>query len=356
MPRVTVAICTYNRAHYLAESLQSVIDQTYKDIAIIVYDNASTDNTEAVVRSFSDPRVDYIKNEKNISGVGNLNKALSCCKTEFLVIFHDDDIMLPHMIETEVAAMDKYPNTAICGQMYSSLTIDSNSKILTRNIPRKKKYLVYEQYDFINECLKCGHDFLTCPSVMFNMSFIKKEQLRFDVNCGPAADWLLWLEINMYQRKIVGITRPIMKYRIHEQSDSQVSANKTGVFNDSHYYIQKWLISNDFKNLEKLYDHFIFIALQPISMDILKYKRFKKQEAESIINNLRIKYSWNLSSQAMVINALLNITKNEVIYNKIKLKEYIKIKNMLERSFNLKTSNIYDMKFYIKYFFNKIYH
>lgn len=160
----------------------------------------------------------------------------------------------------------------------------------------------------------------------------------------------------MYQRKIVGITRPIMKYRIHEQSDSQVSANKTGVFNDSHYYIQKWLISNDFKNLEKLYDHFIFIALQPISMDILKYKRFKKQEAESIINNLRIKYSWNLSSQAMVINALLNITKNEVIYNKIKLKEYIKIKNMLERSFNLKTSNIYDMKFYIKYFFNKIYH
>lgn len=174
MPRVTVAICTYNRAHYLAESLQSVIDQTYKDIAIIVYDNASTDNTEAVVRSFSDPRVDYIKNEKNISGVGNLNKALSCCKTEFLVIFHDDDIMLPHMIETEVAAMDKYPNTAICGQMYSSLTIDSNSKILTRNIPRKKKYLVYEQYDFINECLKCGHDFLTCPSVMFNMSFIKK--------------------------------------------------------------------------------------------------------------------------------------------------------------------------------------
>ena len=65
-PKVTIAIPTYNRAQLLKISMQSVLDQDYPDFRILVLDNASSDNTEEVVRSFSDTRITYHRNKKNV--------------------------------------------------------------------------------------------------------------------------------------------------------------------------------------------------------------------------------------------------------------------------------------------------
>lgn len=198
MNRVTVAICTYNRAQsgYLAQSLQSVINQTYKDIDIIVYDNASTDNTEEVVCSFKDSRITYVKNEKNLGLFGNLNKALANCKTEYIVVFHDDDIMLPKMIEIEVDVLDKHKDAAIAGQLFTNKSTFNIFSFFLKYFKNCKiiKYKIFRTRQFIINTIKQGTNIICCPSVMFRRQFIIKYGIHFEENLGNTADWFLWLK------------------------------------------------------------------------------------------------------------------------------------------------------------------
>jgi glycosyltransferase involved in cell wall biosynthesis len=108
--KVTVAIPTYNRSQLLKISLASVLAQDYPDFRVLVLDNASSDDTEAAVRSFGDPRVTYIRNGKNIGMVGNFNRAVEVNSSPYLSIFLDDDVMLPGFIRKSAKLLDEYPN------------------------------------------------------------------------------------------------------------------------------------------------------------------------------------------------------------------------------------------------------
>jgi glycosyltransferase involved in cell wall biosynthesis len=61
MPLVSVVTCTYNRAHLIRETIQSVLNQTFQDFEYIIIDDGSEDNTEKVIQSYADPRLKYFK-------------------------------------------------------------------------------------------------------------------------------------------------------------------------------------------------------------------------------------------------------------------------------------------------------
>lgn len=93
-PLVTIAIPTYNRAgRYLKQALESAVNQTYQDIEIIVSDNCSTDNTEAVVRRFSDPRIGYFRQAQNIGANNNFNFCLEQARGDYFLLLQDDDMI-----------------------------------------------------------------------------------------------------------------------------------------------------------------------------------------------------------------------------------------------------------------------
>ncbi len=91
MPEITLIITTYNKAALLNEALKSVLNQTESIHRIIVLDNCSSDGTEKIVDKVSG--VEYIKNSKNIGMINNWNKCFQICKSQFLCILHDDDIL-----------------------------------------------------------------------------------------------------------------------------------------------------------------------------------------------------------------------------------------------------------------------
>ena len=93
-PLVTIAIPTYNRADsYLKQALESAVNQTYQNIEIIVSDNCSTDNTEAVVKGFSDPRIRYFRQARNIGANNNFNFCLEQARGAYFLLFQDDDLI-----------------------------------------------------------------------------------------------------------------------------------------------------------------------------------------------------------------------------------------------------------------------
>ena len=83
---VTVGIPTRNRSRWLREAIESVLAQSYDNFELIVSDNASTDDTSAVVGSFHDARLKYAPLEQNVGMTGNLNRLIGLCQTEFLVL------------------------------------------------------------------------------------------------------------------------------------------------------------------------------------------------------------------------------------------------------------------------------
>ena len=111
-PLVTIAIPTYNRADtYLPQALRSALSQTYSPLEIIVSDNCSKDNTEQIVKEFSDSRIRYIKHKENIGALGNSNFCLEQANGDYFLLFHDDDLIDNDHIEVCLKAAN-YDTTA----------------------------------------------------------------------------------------------------------------------------------------------------------------------------------------------------------------------------------------------------
>ncbi|MDA9670900.1 glycosyltransferase family 2 protein [Paracoccaceae bacterium] len=93
--KISIIIPTRERAQYLRYSLQTALEIQDKNLEIIVCNNASSDNTEAIVKSFSDPRVQYINTGSRISMRENFNHALKYSSGEYVIFFGDDDGIVP---------------------------------------------------------------------------------------------------------------------------------------------------------------------------------------------------------------------------------------------------------------------
>lgn len=106
-PLVSIGIPTYNRADsYLRGALQSALDQTYPHIEIIIADNCSSDDTEQVVKSFTDSRIRYARHIENIGAHNNFNFCLEQASGDYFLLLHDDDLIDRDHIETCMKSVD----------------------------------------------------------------------------------------------------------------------------------------------------------------------------------------------------------------------------------------------------------
>ena len=109
-PLVSVLITSYNREQYLAEAIESVINSSYKNLEIIIGDDASEDNTVAIAKSYAakDARVNLYFNNKNIGDYPNRNKAASYATGDYLMFVDSDDVIYAKSIEICVGLMLQY--------------------------------------------------------------------------------------------------------------------------------------------------------------------------------------------------------------------------------------------------------
>lgn len=106
MPKVTVGVPTYNRADHLRNALVQILAQDYRDLELIVSDDASTDSTPEIVRQFNDDRLIYSRNESNLRIPGNLNAILSRARGDYIVFLHDHDSFHPSLVSRMVRVLD----------------------------------------------------------------------------------------------------------------------------------------------------------------------------------------------------------------------------------------------------------
>lgn len=104
---VSIIMPSYNTAEFIAESIQSVLSQSYKNWELLIVDDCSTDNTDDVVKPYlADERIRYIKNEKNSGAAVSRNRALREAKGKWIAFLDSDDLWLPEKLEKQIRFME----------------------------------------------------------------------------------------------------------------------------------------------------------------------------------------------------------------------------------------------------------
>lgn len=147
---VSVIMPSWNTSNFIAESIQSVIDQTYENWELIIVDDCSTDNTDEVVAEFTDKRIRYFKNEKNSGAALSRNRALREAKGEWIAFLDSDDLWNPDKLEHQINFMNEHGYTLSYTEYEK---IDEESKPLRIYVsgPEKvNKHKIYN-YDYIGQ-------------------------------------------------------------------------------------------------------------------------------------------------------------------------------------------------------------
>jgi glycosyltransferase involved in cell wall biosynthesis len=120
----------HNAERYLREALEAVIGQTYRDLEIIISDNASTDATQAICEEFvaRDPRVQYVRSPANRGGPQNFNQAFRLGSRQFFKWAAHDDLIAPDFIERSVAALEADPSAVLCFSRIAA--IDDDGRVI----------------------------------------------------------------------------------------------------------------------------------------------------------------------------------------------------------------------------------
>lgn len=299
---LTVAIITYNRCDMLKNTVNSVLNQEYKEFALIVIDNASTDNTFNVVSEINDSRVFYYCHEKNIGGIENINSAFDLAKTKYLVVFHDDDIMLPTLLGKELAFIKDNKCTMVSSR---ANFVDENGE----SIMGAGKLDINEFTGSLYlEHVLSGKESVIFPTLMYDLSFFERNSLRVDSKAGPCCDLFFISEICMTGGSLYIIDEKLIERVIHSSQDSVKSEFWMNIMVLNYFCsFERYLpvILKNQKNVIKGYKKNILHLLANLyekKVSIVKYK-------EVVCNiNLRI---FKKSFQLLRFRFLLfNATKN----------------------------------------------
>lgn len=196
----------YNTALYVAESIQSILNQTYQNIELIVVNDGSTDNSEEVVLSFNDKRLKYYRNEENKKIVYTRNRAIELAQGDFIAFLDSDDISTPTRLELQVDFLIKNKKYGFVGSDVKNITSDG---VLgpAINFPSDNDLI---------RCILLFKNTFCASAVMFRKEAIIEE--KFDPDFPVAEDYDVYLRLLEKGWHCSNINTVLTYYRIHGQN------------------------------------------------------------------------------------------------------------------------------------------
>jgi len=206
MKKVSVIIPMHNSSKHIKECIESVINQTYKNIEIIVVDDASVDNSAEIIKSINDSRIKMLELKDNLGAAIARNKGIEIATGDYICFLDSDDYWVLDKLVKQVKFIEENNYTFI----YAGYEFFKNNRTHIAHVPLSINY---------NQALKNTTIFTS--TVMFNMQYLKKEDIYMpNVESEDTATWwkVLKKEITAY-----GIDEPLAVYRVGKKS---LSSNK----------------------------------------------------------------------------------------------------------------------------------
>jgi len=194
-PLVTVAIPTRNRCELLRRAMRSALNQTFQHFELIVIDNASTDQTRAVVDEFGDDRLRYYKNQSDLGIIGNWNRATELSRATYLNIFHDDDVMHPEFLERSVQALESCPTVGFTFPLVRRVTVDGQLLSMWCERALYPNAGVISGISYVLTTIERGRCMSIAPSMVFRKSVHATVGSYAQVYGFNTFDMNMWLQI-----------------------------------------------------------------------------------------------------------------------------------------------------------------
>lgn len=199
----------YNSALYLRETINSVLAQTFTDFEFIIWNDGSTDDSEAIVNSYKDKRIRYFFHENTGLGLA-LKLACQEARGEYIARIDADDVCAPNRFEKQVEFLDLHKNYILVSS--DAWFIDENGKIIDR-------YFNYTYSQIIRGLINKGISVIVHPAVMFRKSsYIRTTGYSQGKNF---QDLILWANM-VGLGEFYNIPEPLIKYRIVSSSLSHL--------------------------------------------------------------------------------------------------------------------------------------
>jgi glycosyltransferase involved in cell wall biosynthesis len=211
-PRVTVLIPTFNREHWLAGSIESVLAQTYRDFRLLVCDNDSQDDSERVVREFADDRIVYEKRPENIGMLGNHIEGMRSVETEYFTILGDDNLAHPDHLSVAVEILDGDASLGMVHSAYDVIDDDGVTRAVNVSMAGKNVRAVESGHEFIVKSLRAR--IRACEATTVFRTSAVRGAGYYDPADTPLHDVGLFLRIAS-RWNVAYVDRPLVRFRVH---------------------------------------------------------------------------------------------------------------------------------------------
>lgn len=223
MAEVSVVIASYNHEKYVAEAVQSVLDQTYQDFEIVITDDGSTDRTVTEIKKITDPRIKLFCFKNNWGACVAKRKCLDEAKGEYIAVLNSDDVFLPDKLEKQVRFLDEHKDI---GAVFSyANVIDENGNDFTDNTHfyyRTFNRSNRTRFEWLNRFFYKGNC-LCHPSVLIRNECYKSIGY-YDERYAQLPDFDFWIRLCM-KYEIYIIPENLVKFRVRKD-EANVSGQR----------------------------------------------------------------------------------------------------------------------------------
>lgn len=261
MPEITVLMPVYNAAEYIRETINSVLNQTFTDFEFLIINDGSTDESESIIKSYSDPRIRLVNNEQNMKLIATLNKGIELAQGKYIARMDADDICLPTRLEKQYQAMEANPDVALCG---------TGIKMMGKKFFQP---VVIKEPEVIRNVMRAYNVFFH-PTVMFRRSILMEEGYRYNPNYLHAEDYQLF-QLMSEKHKLMNVDETLLLYRLSPGGISRVhntaqqtmtytitteALQRIGFTFDRNQYADRYLSKDQILEIKEKIEQFFFQA------------------------------------------------------------------------------------------------
>lgn len=207
-PMVSICIPSYNAEHFIAEAIQSALNQTYNNIELVICDDVSTDDSWEIIDRFSDNRINKFRNIENLGLVGNFRKVISKSKGKYITFLCNDDILHPDSIRKLVEVLERDVELAFA---FGNINYRGNRDGGTNY----SFALLFEPGEWIKKSFNKGKNITYLIGTLFRKIEEPPHQTIVDL---VFFDWYLWARLG--RGKVAFIKDVVGEHRYHSNNQT----------------------------------------------------------------------------------------------------------------------------------------
>src|SRR5258706_2097731 len=186
-PLISVLMPVYNGEKYLREAIESILNQTYKNFELLIINDGSVDNSEQIILSYQEPRIKYIRSERNLGLSDALNKGLQSANGKYIARMDADDISHLKRFEKQIEFLENHPDYGIVGSMY--VMLDGERKVYEIG------GMSFREDEEIKIALLSNNMYVH-GETMFRKELIDKYNFSYNKKYNPCEDYFLWTQMS----------------------------------------------------------------------------------------------------------------------------------------------------------------